>query len=121
MMHPRLEQHSHEQLAGAALNYLVDLLHKLSMAQAAKELMLYVPTLHRILDEDTSLEDIKKLTACHIIFMCETNHRLIRILSTNPRHNAYYPHPRIARLVKRYAALEPLDEILATHKTGQTK
>ena len=111
MMHPRLEQHTKEELAGAALNYLVDLLRKLSMAAAANELMLYVPTLMRILDDDTELGDIKKLTACHIIFMCETNIKVLRILNSNPRHNAYYPHPRHARLRNREASNDPVYEV----------
>ena len=100
-IHPNIEQYSKEELCARAFKYLVSLLQKLSMTVAAKDLLLYVPTLLDIVDEDKELDAMNKRTAIHIIFMCETNTRILRILSTNPRHNAYYNHPRFARLEKR--------------------
>lgn len=97
MIHPRIEQFSKEDLCNQARQYLVDLLHKLSMSAAAKDLLLQVPTLLRIIDTDN---EYTKNTASHIIFMVETNIKIGRILATNPRHNAYYD-PRRLRLAKR--------------------
>ena len=88
--HTHIETYSDDEIRQAGIDYLVALLHKVSLSTAAVELRIYVPTLSRILDGTLPLQAVKYLTACHIIFMCETNHRLMQILEDIPRGTAYY-------------------------------
>jgi predicted P-loop ATPase/GTPase len=74
----------------AAHDYLVELLHKLSISGAADELRLYVPTLKRMIADDVDIDAITYPIAAYIVFMCETNVRLLRILDCRPKGTAYY-------------------------------
>lgn len=86
MIHPRIEQHTIEDVNQAAYDYLIALLCKISMVTTAKELHTTVPTLLRSLESGS----FSYLMAAHIIFMCETNIRIGGIMDSKPRHNAYY-------------------------------
>ena len=92
-MHQHLDTYEKDDVRQAALDHLVALLNKIALSVAARELFLNVPTLARILDDELPLQAIKHLTACHIIFMCETNVRILRILDGTPQNSAYYKQP----------------------------
>ena len=74
----------------AAHDYLVELLHKRSMSASASELRLTVATLHRIISTDDRSCGSSYLTAAYIVFMCETNIRILRILDDRPKRTAFF-------------------------------
>ncbi len=89
-MAPFLDTFEPEEVKQAAFDHLEILLHKVAISKAAKELRLYTPTLHKIIDPELPVESITYLTAAYIVFMCETNVRILRILDTHPQGTAYY-------------------------------
>ena len=95
-IHQHLEQHEEHEVKQRAIDYLSILLHKISVSAAAKELRTYVPTLHRIINPDLPMDSIGYITCAYIVFMCETNHRLLRILEAHPRGTAYYKRNDVA-------------------------
>jgi hypothetical protein len=79
-----------EEVKQIAFDHLEALLHKLAVSTAARELRMFVPTLHRIMNPELPIEAISYMTAAYIIFMCETNVKILRILDDHPRGTAYY-------------------------------
>ena len=100
LMHPFLDTYDKDEVRQASIDYLNTLLDKLALSVAARELSLNVPTLARIMDDELPLQAITYLTACYIIFMCETNVRILRILDSPPQATAYN---RLANVQKREA------------------
>ena len=96
MIHAHLEQYDQTEVKQAGFDYLELLLHKLGLSTAATELRLNVPTLHRIIDRNRPIESINYLTAAYIVFMCETNARILRIMDKHPRGTAYYKRNELA-------------------------
>jgi len=88
-IHPFLDTLEDDVIKQVAYDHLQLLLDKVAISIAAKELRLYVPTLMRILNADLPIEAINYLTACYIIFMCETNVRILRILDAPRTGRAY--------------------------------
>lgn len=103
-IHENISVINEDEVKKRAFIYLTRILHKVSMKVASDELRLYVPTLHRIIDEALPIESIKYLTAAHIVFMYETTNRIKQIMENAPRHNAYFVHERHARIAKRAEA-----------------
>jgi len=89
-IHSYLDALDADVVKEAGFNYLVALLHKIGVSTAAKALTMNVPTLHRLIDPDRSIESITYTTAAYLVFMCETNINILRILGSNPRATAYY-------------------------------
>lgn len=90
LLHPYLDTMEPVEVKQAGFDYLETLLHHISVSGAAKELRLFVPTLHRIMDPELPIERISYMTAAYIIFMCETNVKILRILDDHPKGTAYY-------------------------------
>lgn len=90
VMYPYLDTYTTDEVKQSGYDCLVALLHKIGVSTASKELRLYVPTLRRIMDAALPIESISYLTAAYIIFMCETNVKILRILAAHPRGTAYY-------------------------------
>lgn len=90
LMHPYLDTYNDNEIKQAAVDYLELLLHKIGVSTAARELRMHVPTLHRVMDPDLPVESVSYLTAAYLIFMCETNVKILRIMEDHPRGTAYY-------------------------------
>lgn len=86
----QLDTMEHEDISQLALDYLTQLLHKVSMNQAANMLRTTPPTLYRWLDESKPLESVSIIAASYIVLMCETNRKFIGVLDQPPRNTAYY-------------------------------
>ena len=95
-IHQHLDQYEEHDIKQRAIDYLSILLHHISVSQAARELRTYIPTLHRIINPDLPMESIGYITCAYIVFMCETNERIIRILNSPPKGAAYYKRNQLA-------------------------
>lgn len=89
-LYPYLDTLDKDDVRQAAYDNLCILLQKIGMSTASEYLRLNVPTLKRIVDDDLPLQAITYLTAAYIVFMCETNARILRVLDSAPRPTAYY-------------------------------
>ena len=89
-IHTTIDTYERDEVRQVAVDYLIELLHKIALSSAAKELRLNVPTLARIIDDKLPLQSVTYLTAAYIVFMFETNLRIQRIMELQPRGTAYY-------------------------------